>query len=417
MKNKFQNVFLFFLVLLVSSCGSTSTQTADIGQNLDQIDLNSGAEFVFFFATEFGSSSGQLLLADSNNIGLFVNSGVEQLGAEANIKLFDGLLYVLHGGGDPQSPSSNNIRVLDPQNNFGTQSEFSTGDGTNPQDFVVIDNLAYISLYNPEKDAGDKDANGNPGDVIVMNLDNGQVVKRLSFFNFLFNDGFKRALAHKMVLVGNLLYVCIQDYGTNNAANILLQNAPGKIGVIDTTTNSIVGVISLQGRNPVDIVYSENENKLFVALQAPFSGFGNDYPHVPYGGVEIIPLNDTNHTILIHDNDLGGYVERLDFGFEKVFIVASNFDANTFEFTSAILTMAEEGEAAGDAVSLIPESSDLRDIGVDSRRRLWIGRRTIQSGDQASNPRVDVYDIDTGNLVGSNTNIEVPVTSIAIGQL
>lgn len=387
------------------SCGSLENRPLDGPDG----SINPETETVFLFGTDI-VSSGQLYQADPLNISSLTNSEVASLGSSAIIRLFDGLIYVLHDGFSISS--SDNVQIIDPVDGFRTINQWSTGNGTNPHDIVVVGNSAYISLYSPELDSESVDENGNPSDLIVMNLETGAIEKRISFSDYLNDDGAKTARADQMVLVDDLLYVCLQDLD----GAFFTHNTSGKIGVVDVTTNEIEEVISLQGRNPVDIVYS---TKLFVALQAPYDFMlGNFDTSTEFGGIEIISVDSTDDTILINDEDLGGYVERLAVRGGQVFAVVSEMDPVTLTFTSDIYQTAEDNENIDGFSIFLSGSSDVREIATDSLDRLWVSRRFISATDgEASDPQVDVFGIETGEQVGTSLVPEVPVMSIAIGVI
>lgn len=418
MKKQYLLVCLFLSFL--TACGSVDNISPDSSDDTSSDDTSSngdisadeivGVESVFFFATDF-ASSGQLYTASMDPVGALLNTEVSLLGSSAGIRLYDGLIYVLHDGFSVGS--SDNVQIIDPSNGYTTINQWSTGNGTNPSDIVVIGSKAYITLYNPESDQSGEsvDENGHPSDLIVMNLETGAIEKRISFFDFLNDDGNRTGNADQMVMVGDKLYVCLQDL------EFFDPNAAGKIGIVNVTTNAVEGVILLQGRNPVSIVYSEDENKIFVANQAPYDFMlGNFDTSLPYGGIEIVSLVG-NATTLINDEDLGGYVERLALSADSVFAVVSEMDPETFDFTSTLFKMASDNETAAGASVFLNGSQDVRDIATDSERRLWVSRRSISAGDGlASDPQVEVFD-STGAAVGSPMVPVVPITSIAIGNI
>ncbi|MDO8519868.1 MAG: hypothetical protein Q7T11_06865 [Deltaproteobacteria bacterium] len=396
------------LILLIAGAGCGSIDKISLNPNADI----TGTESVFLFATDF-ISSGQLYTAPIDTVDALPNTGVTGLGSSAGIRVFDGLLYVLHDGFS--SASSDNVQILDPANGLATVNQWSTGNGTNPQDLIVVGNTAYISLYNPEQDPENVDDEGHPADVIVMDLETGDITNRISFFDSLNDDGARLGHAQAMVLVDDIIYVCLQDLEADFS-----QNASGLIGIIhmkeDHAGHENHGVIPLQGRNPVGISYDEEGNRLFVALQAPFDSmtFENQFASLPFGGVEVVSLEDESST-LIPDDDLGGYVERLASGEGQVFAVASQMDLATFAFTSTIFKISLDDLASSVFLS---GSQDVRDIAVDSQNRLWVSRRSITAGDgSASEPQVEVFDGETGAAVGTPLIPVVPVTSIAIGKI
>jgi len=400
-----KKITLLCLPFFFAACGTI--------QNISQGDSNqnvqSGTETAFLFATDY-SSSGQLMTSDDTAASL-TNTGVTGLGSSAIIKFFDGKLYLLSDGFSRLS--LNNVQILDPSNSYRTIAEWSTGDGTNPQDIVVSGDTAYISLYNPDT-VDNLDSSGNPGDLIVMDLNTGLISQSISFHDYLNADGDLNADAGPMVLVGSTLYVAIQDL-----QNDFSQNTFGKIAVIDTTTNAVTSVITLQGRDPVDLVASTTANKLYVADEAPYDfSLGNFDTTTAYGGLEVIDLSTLQSVALLADETLGGYIERLASGDKKVFAVASQLDSTTFAFSSTILSMDEDNTDTSAVSNFVTGSEDVREIVVDSVAQLWVSRRAINATDgSASDPEVDAFDIDTGAQVGTSLIPTVAVTSITFGTL
>lgn len=391
-------ISLFGIVFCLNSCGNLTVTPL----NISDFGISAGSEAAFLFATDY-ASSGQLYFVEDSSLE---NSGVANLGSSAVIRLFNGLLYVLHDGFS--SGSSDNVQIIDPLNSFSTVDQWSTGNGTNPHDIVVVEDedeyRAYITLYNPDED----------GDLIVMDLDTGEILETISFSDFLNEDGDKNANADQMVLVDNTLYVLMQDLQSDFS-----HNTSGKIAAIDMNTNIVEEVITLQGRNPVDIIASEDGEKVFMALQAPYDfSLGNFDTSTAFGGIEIIDLDNPSNTTLLADDDLGGYVERLASGEEKIFAVVSQYDSSTFTFSSNIVVIDDDASSISDVETFLEGSSDVRDIAVDSSGNLWVARRTIDaSTSTTSDPQVDVFDIDSKGEVTSPLQPDVPVTSITIGKI
>ncbi len=403
--------FLIFIPLfLLGACGGLS-QTANSHGDLGVFnrDVSTGSEVTFLFATDY-SSAGQLYVSDADATTL-VNTGVSDLGSSAIIRLYNGLLYVLHDGFS--SASSDNVHIIDPSDNFSTVDQWSTGNGTNPQDIVVIGAKAYITLYNPSADSSNVDADGNPGDLIIMDLQTGDIEKRISFHDLLNADGDLNADASRMLLIGTKLYVLVQDLQYDFSVN-----TSGHIAIIDTDTDTWVDSINLIGENPVSLAYSSTANKLFIAHQAPYNDtLGNFDTSTSFGGVEVIPVDDPNNSFLFDDEDLGGYVEQVTAGNGKVFVVVSQLDPVTFDYTSQVLIMDDSASSSSDTSVFLDNSSDVRSIALDSFNDLWIARRSISSGTgTASDPQVEVFD-SSGSQVGTNLVPVVPVTSIAIGKI
>ena len=275
-----KSFFPFFLFFFIVSCGSL--ENLSLADPDPGTDVEEGREAVFLFGTDF-VSSGQLYTADFEFASTLANTGVTGLGSSAVIRLFDGLLTILHDGFS--IGSSDNLQILNPSD-LSTLNQWSTGNGTNPQDVVLVGNMAYITLYDPDGDADNVDSEGHPADLIVMNIDTGAIEKRISFFNFLNDDDSRNGRADCLVYVDPFLYVCLQDLD----GAFFEHNTAGLIGVVNTGTNAIEEVITLEGRNPVDMAYSADEERLYVALQAPYDfTLGNFDTSTDFGGLEICP--------------------------------------------------------------------------------------------------------------------------------
>lgn len=397
MKRIIQLLGLCYCLIFIS-CGSISAQTAandtaDDGEASVNSDVSSGNSQIFVFATDF-QSSGQLYVAtllDGETI--LQNSGVTLLGTEAVIRYHGNLLYILHAGGNFNSVSTDNLQILDPFDGFATQSQFSTGNGTNPMDVVISGSSAFITLYNPEANGDNVDSDGNPGDVIEMSTNTGTVKRRYSFSDYLQDDGDKNGHAYCLLLVDTVLYVCLQDLESTTFS----PTAPGLIGMIDIVNDEILGVITLQGRNPSSLAVSNDRSKLFVGMTHDFS-YDADF-----GGLEVIDLETLQSEVFIKDSNFGGYIEKLKVAEEKIFATVSRFDASTFVFESKIVSFPEGISASSDIGTYKSYSTDIRDIFVQNEF-IWVSYRVISTSTGDSDPALKVFDVDTGDQIGDTVN-------------
>lgn len=397
MKNLLKSFVLLFAVLTLAACGELNLVSLISGA----LDDN-GASTVYFFATDF-SSSGQIYQADiADSVTTAENTGMTSLGSSAILRYFDGLLYLLHDG--YSTGSSDNVQIIDPDDSFATLGQFSTGNGTNPHDVVVQDNSAYVSLYNPSASGSDT------GDVIKMDLDSGSVLENFSFASFLNDDGDENANTDQMLLVDTVLYVCLQDL----ASTTLDANSSGLIGKIDTDEDSVVGVITLSGRNPVDIAVSANHERLFVANMALYDDDLAEFDlTTAYGGIEVIDLAAEETLLLIDDTDLDGYVERLAVSEDDtVFAVVSQFDSTAFTYLSKIIEFPQDIRFADEISTFLDFEFDIRDIFVQSDR-LWVSKRVVNSSTGITEAQLAVYDITTGEALADDLALDVAATSLA----
>lgn len=404
-------VFCCILVTLCS-CGTVNNLAFDDSSGDDEPAADEAPEpeadvsTIYAFATDF-ASSGQLYAGsiEDGSVSL-TNTGITLLGSSATVRVSADQVFILHDGWS--LISSDNLQILNPDSSFATMGQYSTGNGTNPHDVAVSGSSAFISLYNPTADPDNVDGSGNPGDVIEMNIESGAITHRYSFKDFLTADGDLNANADQMVLQDGLLYVALQDLDASTFA----ASSAGKIGMIDVATHTVLGTITLSGRNPVSLAISEDGNRLFVANMATYDfALGNFDTSTPYGGIEIVDLEHETTDLFLDDEDLGGYVERVRAGDGRIFAVASTLDPADFSYSSALLQMPQDMDALDDVGELEDSGNDIREIAV-SGHYLWVSRREINE-DGASSPRVVIYDLDTDGLLDDVLEPVAAVTSMA----
>jgi hypothetical protein len=183
------------------------------------------------------------------------------------------------------------VQVVD-GTTFATVRQWSTGNGTNPQDIEIVSpTKSYVSLY-------DRDY------LLIANPDNGQELGRVDLSTFSDADGLPETA--EMALVGDRLFVCLQRLdrpGGFVAAN------PSFVAVVDVGTNQLVDVdagtpgvqaIPLTGRNPFsELALDPVRQKLYVAEAGNFGDLD--------GGVEYIdPATLDAEGFFIRESDLGG---------------------------------------------------------------------------------------------------------------
>lgn len=394
---RWQKKLVLVLSFFLAACGSLTfsppqnedNESADgaLSPNTDPTTST-----VFVFATDY-SSSGQLYTASYvDGVSLLENSNLKLLGTEAFILLADNLLYILHAGASYNSVSSDNVQIVDPFDGthaFKTRAQYSTGNGTNPLSLVVKDNRAFISLYSPESDGDNVDENGRPGDVIEMDLDSGNIVKRYSFYDDLNDDGDKQARAYHMLLNGNVLYVILQDL----VSNTYEANSPGLIGKIDVAAQETQGVIKLNGRNPAHLALSADGTRLFVA-----STDDRAYNSI-YSGLEVIDLATETTELFITDDGFGGYIERLQVAENAVFAVVSKYDTSTFTFNSKVMRFPQDISTSETLEDFLDYGSDIRALYVQDDF-LWLAYRTISTSTGDSEPNIKLYDTNTSSQLG-----------------
>jgi hypothetical protein len=188
------------------------------------------------------------------------------------------------------------LQLLNPQNGFATTAQWSTGNGTNPQDFVSCSpSKVYVSLY--ERDF-----------LLIMNPQTGQHLGQIDISDWNDSDGLPEASS--MVRVGDRAFVALQrldrvaGYSASNTSYVL---------VIDCNTDSLVDAdpqtpgtqgIELSARNPFDdLIFDPVRQKIAVTCAGNFG--------VLDGGVEWIdPVTLQAEGLVITEATLGGDLNR-----------------------------------------------------------------------------------------------------------
>lgn len=184
------------------------------------------------------------------------------------------------------------LQFVDPQSGFATTAQWSTGNGTNPYDFVVCDSAkVFVSLY--ERDY-----------LLILDPQTGQHLGQIDLS--LWNDADGLPEASGMVRVGDRAFVALQRL--DRPGGYVASN-PSYVAVVDCNTDSLVDVdpvapgvqaIALQTRNPFDDLHYDPVRRRIVVVSA--GNFG-----ALDGGIEWIdPQTLQSEGIMISEATLGG---------------------------------------------------------------------------------------------------------------
>jgi hypothetical protein len=203
-----------------------------------------------------------------------------QIHNDAVPRVFRGLVYLVNRfDGD-------SIQVLDPENDFATLSNCTTGGGSNPHDIAVLnDEKAYVTLY-------------GAADLLIVNPRPRSdctdfILGRIDLSSFADEDGMPEM--DQMVIVRGLLYVTIQRLLNFAPAG------PGGVVVIDTATDEVVDEIELSGQQPFSVTkgITVRNNQLVIGQIGTFG--------TADGGIETIGLPaGTANGFVITEEELGG---------------------------------------------------------------------------------------------------------------
>jgi len=203
-----------------------------------------------------------------------------QIHNDAVPRLFRGLLYLVNRfDGD-------SIQVLDPENDFATLSNCTTGGGSNPHDIAVLNaDKAYVTLY-------------GSSDLLIVNPRPQSdctdfILGRIDLSSFADDDGLPEM--DQMVIVHGMLYVTIQRLLNFAPA------APCGVVVIDTASDEVVDEIDLTGQQPFAVTKGivVRNNQLVIGQVGNFG--------VADGGIETVGLPaGTANGFIITEEELGG---------------------------------------------------------------------------------------------------------------
>ncbi len=262
-----------------------------------------------------------------------------------------------------------NISILDTDDLTTATGQFSTGNGSNPQDMAFVsDRQAYISLLG-ENSLLLVDPRAPAGSEITGRIDLTPLLDPADA------DGLVEAAS--LARVGQYLFVALQNLDNFVAAR------PGILAVVDTAVDSLVDVdtatpgiqgIPLVGSNPVALHWAPDLGRLLVSQAGNFG--------VADGGVESVnPFQWSSDGLLIGEQALGGgdVGDLVSLGGRKVYVVAGGFETNdvrVFDLTP--------DPASGALIASAPRGLELElpfvpGLALDSAGRLIVPDRTLTS--------------------------------------
>jgi len=325
--------FSLLLSLFLISCGQVTTQThtagppapSTSGSTASPTDLNHPpGNTAVILGANYTDPTGTLgiipLAAPRTPV-----TNLQVTHSDALVRSFGaaggGLLYVVNRlGGD-------NIQVVDPSN-FHVLNQFSVGRSTNPQDIIVTSpTKAYVTLYQPEDN---ESPDRTVDDLIIVNPQTGLLLKTIDLTPFTGNDGDRFARASSMVIVGDLIFVAVQDLPGNLS---LPPNQPGKLAIINTKTDSLIGSLVLVGHDPIAMAYSPETGFLYVGDADFFN------PTSSYGGIEVVdPETFATHGIVINEATLGGAPGDIDVSKTKGFVTVGFGDPVAKDYATKVVS-------------------------------------------------------------------------------
>ena len=354
------------LPALLAGCSSRNTV---IGPVL------TGANRAFVLTTDFSTGALSVIDLDTRQVA----TSVASVHSDAALRVHGSLIYVINRFGQ------DNIQIIDPARNYATVQQFSTGNGSNPQDIAIVTSTkAYVSRY-------------GSADLMVVNLFTGFQGNNISLAAFADGDGLPE-MAH-MALVGPYLFVACQ-----RLTNFLATN-PSTVAVIDTRTNTVVDVdpgapglqgIPLVGRDPItDFVYDSATQTLLIGCVGSYG--------VLDGGIERInPATFQSLGFVITEAALGGDVGDIAWnGPDHSYAVVSDASSNTSVVAWSVVT-----SAVLDTV-YAPGGFSIPDCEVNDRGELYVCDNRFTA------PGVRIFRTGADTLLAGPLDTGLPPSQIA----
>jgi hypothetical protein len=353
------------LALPLAGCSASHHITAPFGL---------GASQAFVITTDF--STGTLSVIDLETRQ--VTPHVASVYSDATLRVHDRLIYVVNRFGQ------DNIQVIDPDRGFLTLRQFSTGNGTNPQDIAVVSpDKAYVSRY-------------GSADLLIVNPHTGVTLGTISLAAFADGDGLPEMA--RMAVVGSRLFIACQRL------THFMPVDPSVVAVVDLSTDAVVDVdpttpgvqgIPLPLKNPVtDLVFDPVAGRLLVGCAGAFG--------VLDGGIVAVDVTTlTAHTI-VTETTLGGDIGDLAWnGPDHSYAIVSDAAFNA----SVVAWSATTGAKLGTVYA--PGGFSLPDCEVNARGELYVCDNRFAA------PGVRVFRTGVDTLLAGPLDTGLPPSQIA----
>jgi DNA-binding beta-propeller fold protein YncE len=272
--------------------------------------------------------------------------------------------------------TANNVTIIDPTvTPWAVESQFSTGENSNPQDLALDGDRAYVPLYNKGFlqvwDVSQK----NPA-APVATVD-------LSSYD---EDGVPNA--NSVVVTGGRAYVTLDLLDTQMFPQ---PRGKGKVVVIDTGTNQATAALELRYENPYDFMF-EHDGRLLVSTFADFSG--------TRGCLEQISLAPTAQveSCVVENSTLGGTINVIAPAGDELILAVSAFGPPPDYEETAQLRRIDAGGALV-AGSLTPEGQIPTDVAYAPSGHLVYSDREsggLRVHDLAGNRELTTTALDIG---------------------
>ena len=267
--------------------------------------------------------------------------------SDAVERWYGGLLYVVNRFGQ------DNVQVIDPAQGYATVRQFSTGNGTNPQDICFVSpTKAYVTRY-------------EVGDLLIVNPSTGASLGVIPLGAFADADGIPE-MAH-MVRVNKRVFVAIQRLNRNQNYQPTDQSL---VAVIDAVSDAVedtdpltpgTQAIRLTGKNPyTTFAFDTTTSRLLIGCAGAYGALD--------GGIEYVdPVGLTSLGYAITEAALGGNVGDIAWnGAAHSYAIVSDADYNTLLVSWSAITGLKI------ATVYAPGGFSLNDCELNDRGELYV---------------------------------------------
>jgi hypothetical protein len=284
-----------------------------------------------------------------------VTPDVAPVHSDATLRWWGGRIYVVNRFGQ------DNVQVIDPAQGYATLRQFSTGNGTNPQDIAVVSpTKAYVSCL-------------GSSDLLIVDPQAGAITATISLAAFGGADGLPEAA--RMTIFQDRLFVALQRLDNSVAAETSL------VAVVDLVADTLIDIhpgrpgvqaIPLVGRNPVTTFeFDPYGGRLLIGCAGLYRTLDGGIEAIPVLGGDVIgPLEPLYESagFAITEQELGGDLGDLGFLLPgHSFAIVSDASFNTAVRSIDLVN----GVALGTVYS--PGGFSLSDLAVSTHRdELWV---------------------------------------------
>jgi hypothetical protein len=269
-----------------------------------------------------------------------------------------------------------NIQVLDPSAGYSTLLQFSTGNGSNPQDICFAsDQKAYVPLY-------------GRADLLVVNPETGATLGSVDLGSLADADGNPEMSA--CAVVGDRVYVALQNL------HDFVPTGTSRIAIVDARSDTLVRGEPLQGQNPFTaLLHDAPRDRLLVGAVGNFG--------VLDGGIEAFDLRtERSAGLVITEQALGG-----DVGMIALLNASKGFAIVTDASFATSLVSFDPQAGRKLATVYASRSFDLSTVALDDRGELYVGDANFTA------PGVRIFDAASDrSLIPAPLDVGLPPRDI-----